>query len=270
MFKIGLAGPIDYETAHGVRFCAPDEAADVVAALIAEFIDSGVRRHGASRMRDLLRVTDADDIWRRTGMRLGRPLAKLSADRIRSRATPTTRAPMGVFLQRDASRCAIGAVPPLGRTDIAAFNAVADAADRFGRGEIRLTPWRGFLLADVAAQDAQEALRMLDAAGFIVSEGHAMAHRIACSGMAGCASALADVQRDARKLALGFAGNIHLSGCAKSCAVPGTADVTLVAVADGLYDLYRRAPAGGLRFGTLIASRVGIDQVSQLLSEIRA
>jgi precorrin-3B synthase len=270
MFKVGLAGPIDYETGRGMRFCTPDEAADVIATLIAEFIESGVRRHGVSRMRDLLRVTDADDIWRRTEMRLGRPLAKLSADRVRSRATLTMRAPLGVFLQRDPSHCAIGVVPPLGRTGVAAFNVVADAAERFGRGEIRLTPWRGFLLPDVAVPDASDALHMLDDAGFIVTGDHAMAHRIACSGMAGCASALADVQGDAEKIASGFTGTMHLSGCAKSCAVPGTADVTLVAIADGLYDLYRRAPAGGSRFGTLIASRVGIDRARQLMSEFRA
>jgi precorrin-3B synthase len=265
-----LAGPIDYQNARGARFCAFDQAVDVVAALIAEFVESGIRAQALSRMRDLVRSSGVEDIWRRTEMRLGRPLVKLSTDCIRSSAVATTRAPLGLLLQSDASRCTIGAVPPLGRCGAAAFDAVADAAERFGRGEIRLTPWRSFLLADVAIEDAPKALGALKAAGFIVAEDHAMAHRIACSGTAGCASALADVRRDAEKLGASFGGTVHLSGCAKSCAVPGAADVTMVGVADGLYDLHRRVPAEGSRFGVLIAARVAIDQARQLIAELHS
>ena len=270
MFKVGLAGAIDYGNAHDARLCAVDQAADVVAALVTEFIESGVHAKGLSRMRDLVRASDADDIWRHSEARLGRPLAKVSADRIQSNAVATTRAPLGLLLQNDASRCAVAAAPQLGRCGVAAFNAVADAAERFGQGEIRLTPWRSFLLPDVAAKEAPDALRTLEAAGFIVAEDHAMSHRIACSGIVGCASALADVQSDAWKLDAPFSGTVHLSGCAKSCAVPGTADVTLVAVADGLYDLYRRESVDRSRFGTPIASRIAIGHARQLMSELHS
>jgi len=268
MFKIGLASPIDYEAANGARFCAPNEAADLVAVLIAEFINSGVRRHGVSRMRDLLRLIDAAEIWRRIELGIGRPLEQMPNARVNTHAVPTMRAPLGAIAQSDTSRRAIGAMPPLGRTGVEAFKTVADAAERFGRSEIRLTPWRSFLIPDIDVENAPEALHTLRDAGFIVSGHDPMAQRIACIGTQGCASAIADVQHDAGQLDSAFTGTVHLSGCSKSCAVPGSADVTLVAVADGLYDLYRRRPIPGSRFGALIASRIGIARASQLIAEL--
>jgi precorrin-3B synthase len=84
-------------------------------------------------------------------------------------------------------------------------------------------------------------------------------------------SALSDVQRDAALLAKSGAlsSSVHLSGCGKSCAVPGAADFTLVAISGGLYDLYHRAPGGDGRFGSLIAEHIDPDSARRLMMEHR-
>ena len=71
----------------------------------------------------------------------------------------------------------------------------------------------------------------------------------ACIGSAGCGSGRTDARADARALLrLGVrAASIHVSGCAKGCAHPGPAALTLVGEAmqdgAGVYGLVRDGPA---------------------------
>ncbi|MGB4907800.1 MAG: precorrin-3B synthase, partial [Tabrizicola sp.] len=60
----------------------------------------------------------------------------------------------------------------------------------------------------------------------------------------GCPQALGDTRTLARQLAplLPKGQILHLSGCAKGCAHPGPADLTLTATAQG-YDLIRHGSA---------------------------
>jgi precorrin-3B synthase len=64
----------------------------------------------------------------------------------------------------------------------------------------------------------------------------------------------------------GSAFPVHLSGCTKSCAAMRAEPATLVGVAPGLYDLYRRAPKAGTRFGQLVATRITIDEAAERLA----
>jgi precorrin-3B synthase len=271
VFQIGLGGAMMLGTVSDAhRFCAPHDAGEVVSALVAEFIDFGIHECGVARMRDLVRLIGNGEIWRRSELRLGRPLSKYPAERVRKDAIAVTRAPIGPVIQRNARYRAIGAAPPLGRLDPSALASLAAIADEYGIGEIRLTPWRSIFIPDVAPSNCDAAMQALAAAGFATSYDHPFAAMIACSGTTGCASALSDVLRDAKALAQSLSPRgaaVHLSGCAKSCAVPGAADYTLVAVADGRYDLYRRAPEADARFGTLIASRVDLPAARRVLTE---
>jgi len=91
---------------------------------------------------------------------------------------------------------------------------------------------------------------------------------LACSGSAGCRSALADTQRDAMLLAgFGIRAGLHLSGCEKSCASAQAAPHTLVAVAPGRYDLYRRADGAASRFGEKLASSLTVAGIARKLAK---
>jgi precorrin-3B synthase len=142
----------------------------------------------------------------------------------------------------------IGAGAPFGRLDAEQLVTLADVADVFGKGELRLTPWRAVLVPHVRPEAAAQALAGLDAAGLIVAADDPLLAVVACPGRPACRSASVDARTNARALAPlarrltsdGLA--LHVSGCEKGCARPGETAVTLVGH-DGRYDLVIRGRA---------------------------
>ena len=65
---------------------------------------------------------------------------------------------------------------------------------------------------------------------------------IACTGAPGCPQSSVETRALARRLAprLPRGVTLHVSGCAKGCALPGPADLTLVG-RDGAFDLVTHA-----------------------------
>lgn len=103
-------------------------------------------------------------------------------------------------------------------------------------GPIRVTPWRMLLV---------EGLHDLpNLPGLITDADHPMRRVVACTGAPGCLQAKAPVRNLAQALAADVpAGRmLHVSGCAKGCAHPRRADVTLVATENG-FDVIRQGTA---------------------------
>jgi precorrin-3B synthase len=81
-------------------------------------------------------------------------------------------------------------------------------------------------------------------------------HVIACPGQPACASALAGTRGLAARLAaIAGRGTLHVSGCAKGCAHPAAAEVTLVGQA-GCYGLVRHGTARDAAMAHLTAAQV--------------
>jgi precorrin-3B synthase len=125
---------------------------------------------------------------------------------------------------------AFGIGVAFGQMDTAALHALADCAERHGDGTLRLTPWRGVVLPGLrATPDLPE--------GLITDPDDPVLSISACAGAPACPRASVATRRDAAWLARSGAvsgRSVHVSGCAKGCAHPGPADVTLVG-ADGAY-----------------------------------
>ena len=201
----------------------------------------------------------APPVLRRAQDAPGTALA-LAHDWIASGATG--RPSRGHGADEGAGRRAIGPLPalrafgiglPFGQTDAATLDHLCGLAVRFGDGILHATPWRAVVLSGVAPEDAAAlraavaglAARLIvepDDPGWLVS---------ACVGRPGCTSGSVDARADARALldsgALLRAGvraaSLHVSGCAKGCAHPGPAAITLVGCA-GRYGLVRAGRAG--------------------------
>ncbi|VBN60980.1 nitrite/sulfite reductase domain-containing protein [Burkholderia pseudomallei] len=246
-FAIGLAGcpPVDGGQAAPGAPCAgalaavaPEHAVECVRALVTSFVE--LAPAGATRMRELLATCPPD--------------AFLS--HVESNILP----------ERDPARCAVGAQPPLGRLDAAALAALAALADTHGDGTLRITPWQGVMLPAVARAAAPEALARLAALGFVCDAAAPLAHIVACAGSRGCARSPADTKAHALALAARLAApvDVHVTGCARSCALPHAAAHTLVASAASRYDLYRRDGATG--FGRAVARQLTIDQAADALA----
>jgi precorrin-3B synthase len=159
----------------------------------------------------------------------------------------------------------VGAQPRLGRLDADALRALSRLAPR-----LRMTPWQGVMLLDVPSGQAASVQASIAALGLATHVDEPFAHLIACAGSQGCAKGLADTKSDALQLAglMPLQADVHLSGCARSCAASRPVDTTLLAVAPGRYDLYQRRAddprAEG--FGTLLAHHLTIQQAAQWLA----
>jgi precorrin-3B synthase len=108
-----------------------------------------------------------------------------------------------------------------GQTDAATLAALA------ALGPLRLTPWRMLMVEGLAADPALP--------GLISDPADPRLRVVACTGAPGCPQALAAT----RPLALALApavppgATLHVAGCAKGCAHPGPAALTLTATARG-------------------------------------
>ncbi|WP_438296715.1 cobalamin biosynthesis protein CobG [Streptomyces sp. HUAS TT7] len=132
----------------------------------------------------------------------------------------TAAAPDGTY--------AVIVAPVLGRVTSTQLRALAGPG-----GEVRITPWRGFVLPGFDERTAHEKLRQLHDAGFITTPDAPWAGVGACTGRPGCAKALADVRRDALPGPGGLP--VHWSGCERRCGHPHGDWVDVTATPDGHY-----------------------------------
>lgn len=103
-------------------------------------------------------------------------------------------------------------------------------------GPLRLTPWRMLLI--------EGAGTMPDLPGLITQGDDPLMRVVACTGAPGCLQAMQETRGPARTLArfVPEGGLLHVSGCAKGCAHPGPAPLTLVGTAAG-FDFIRNGNA---------------------------
>lgn len=132
------------------------------------------------------------------------------------------------------------AAAPFGRLAAASLVDLAALVRRHGAFDLRLTPWRGVVLTGLT--DAAGVLAELAGLGFIIDAWDSRLAVDACPGAPACARGAVPAQADAARFAAALGPDrdphmsVHVSGCAKGCARPGRADVTLVG-RDGLYDV---------------------------------
>lgn len=279
LFAFGLAGTppmAGANTVPALAAVAAQHAPALVAAVLHLFLDCASLEQ--KRMRDLLQHITAETFLQQLRRRVDFPL--LESEQILQWRRPATppHAHIGIAAQID-DRCTIGAVPTLGRLDGAQLLRIADIAERHGDAAIHLTPWQSILLPDIAATDVDRVLQQLKAIGLHVSNDQPLAHLVACSGSAGCARGLADTKADALRLADLVNGlpahfaEVHLTGCARSCACAYAAPFTLLAVDNARYDLFLhvdgdRCHTGGTeKFGTRVASGIDVAAAATYLRQ---
>ncbi|MCW1431234.1 precorrin-3B synthase [Novosphingobium sp. JCM 18896] len=128
---------------------------------------------------------------------------------------------------------------PLGQAFGVPFGSIKAQAlrlliERSRASALRLTPWRTVLL---------EGERPACSEGFVDTPDHPALRVAACPGMPACPQATVETRALALRLAPHVAEELHLSGCAKGCAHPGTAEITVTG-RDGRFDLAFAARAG--------------------------
>ena len=225
---LALTGP------DGPEWFSPLSSRDAIAA--ADVALRTLTVSGARRMRDLP-AAERGELVRRLGLA---PLVEPP----KVRATPSR----GLADLGDGRTILLDA--PFGRCEADGLDRLADQAEVLD-SDIHLSPTRGFALvtADIAA--ARQARDHLSQLGFITRADDPRGAVAACPGAPACASGSTQTLADAGRLADAFRPfaarglRAHVSGCAKGCAHPAAADLTLVGDG-GLYGIVLGGPPSAL------------------------
>jgi ferredoxin-nitrite reductase len=133
------------------------------------------------------------------------------------------------------------------------MHAIADIADTFGSGDIRLTVWQNLILPDIPAEKLEAARRAVADAGLSDSAATFSAGAVACTGNTGCRFSATDTKAHALALA-GFLDerfkiaqpiNVHVTGCPHSCAQHYIGDIGLLGTKVGGEEGYQVLVGGG-------------------------
>ena len=118
---------------------------------------------------------------------------------------------------------------------------IADLAENYGNGDLRLTVWQNLLIANVTDTYVETVKRSLVRIGLHYEATSITGGLIACTGNTGCKFAATDTKGQGIELAkylekrvsLDQPINIHLTGCPHSCAQHYIGDIGLLGVQVG-------------------------------------
>lgn len=185
----------------------------------------------AARLRARLRP-GLDEPGRRDGDVASHPdVVVFPQDRSRTPG-PAGDRPLGLVTGRDATTF-VHVLAPLGRVPAHVWRLAGATPAR-----LRVTPWRGVVLAGLDRRAAELALDTLVAAGWIGDARHPLARHTACTGSPGCSRSRSDVRADALRLApvlTDRSGPVHWSGCERRCGHPGGPHVDRLATGPDRY-----------------------------------
>jgi precorrin-3B synthase len=224
-FHIGLGG--DGATAAWPGAIAPDDAVEVVLSLLRVLAAHGP----TTRAADILHDNNV------AAFRAVLPSAIAPAEPPPQR---TAAEMIGLHPLRDGTS-AVGIGLAFGHAHADALAEIARLAAALRARTVRPAPDRALLLIGVAAPEAIELTAAADQLGFVVGADDPRRRIAACPGAPACTSGLIAARAIATSLAPALAAHlpsgpgvaVHISGCAKGCAHPAPAALTMVGTARG-------------------------------------
>ena len=250
----GITGHKQFATDSGVLL-RPDQAVAVAAAMVRVFGEHGDRTdRKKARLKYLVDRWGVDRFLAETEKKLAFPLIHVPASECEPRGPIDRAGHIGVHAQSQPEMNYIGVTVPVGRLPVEQMRAIADIADIFGSGELRLTVWQNLLIPNVRTRDLEVAEKLLNAAGLECTAGTVLSGTVACTGNKGCKFAASDTKTHAVALAslldqrfpmLDQPVNLHVTGCNHSCAQHYVGDIGLMGVKVGGEEGYQVVIGGG-------------------------
>jgi ferredoxin-nitrite reductase len=221
-----MASPLDV-------FVTPGEAAAVCSHIVMIFRDYGARElRTKARLAFLIEQWGVAKFRNELERRVDRPLASAGKDQ----RTPKHTDHIGVFRQQQAGLNYIGLAVPVGRMTSEQMLRVADVAERYGNGELRLTVGQNLIVANVPDNRIGELTEEPVLRELRYDPSEVMRGLVSCTGMDFCHFALIDTKgwalKTARKLESKLGKTqplrMHWSGCPASCGNHTVADIGLL------------------------------------------
>ena len=229
-----------------------------------------------NRFRRLLDDHPFDRIENAVGGHAGRTGLRRPPVPVKAQKGP--RPQIGPVAQRDG-RFACGLGVPLGRLDVALARQLAALSERFGQGELRLSPWHVAFIPHVRPADVEDLLRASTAAGFVCGSSFLRFAVAACSGREGCRGARLDTPGHARAVMAALEGldggghekgrrlSVHVAGCSKGCARRTPADILALESEDAAgYRLYGDSVALSPRQDRRLSALVSPEALPQAIA----
>lgn len=262
-----LATPLDI-------FLRPEQAVPFCRAVLTVFRDHGKRdKRTEARLKWLLKDWGLPRFLEEVERVLGQPLLRGGQSLVQTHGGDH----LGVHPQRQPGKVYVGLHVPVGRTNAMQIEQLADLADRYGRGEVRLTPTQNLIIPHVDQAVVDDLLRepLLQT---LQPEPHGVWRGIACcTGKDFCHFALNDTkgltlqiaEELTRCLPAELQLRINVSGCVHACGQHHIGQIGLQAqrirlpsgeIVDG-FDLY----VGGshTRLAELVERKVPVHEVAQ-------
>jgi precorrin-3B synthase len=201
-------------------------AADAADAAVLRLLSVIATRGSAARATDIL----SDEGIAAFRLAVAEFAAPASNPPRRPAAEPIGRHPL-----RDGT-AAVGVTLAFGHAHADALCELARVAATYRVRSIRPAPGRALLLVGAAPNDVTAIAAAAEALGFIVRADDPRRRIVACPGKPACASGLIAARALAAEVAPHlppWSGTIHISGCAKGCAHPAPAALTVVGTERG-------------------------------------
>jgi precorrin-3B synthase len=223
--RIGVGG--DHGTASDLGAVSPSDG----IAAVTHLLEVLAQRGRGARARDVL-AAEGIAVFR-----------SAVADLLVVSAPPRLRRnerqePIGLHRLRDGI-FAYGIGLAFGHADTTALQRLTDAAKAAGARGMRAAPGRALMIVGLTRQTAISLAPAAEALSFIVHADDPRRHVVACAGAPICASADIAARALAPQIAAAAAPHldgsfkIHISGCAKGCAHPAPATLTVVGTPAG-------------------------------------
>jgi ferredoxin-nitrite reductase len=284
-FRISLGGATGHKAFAsdlGV-LVKPAELNKVIAAIVRVFIANGDRTNRKkARLKHLLETWTLERYLEETEKLLGFKLQRSPFDPA-AMVYPGEKLPhshVGIYPQKQKGLNYVGAAVPVGNITPKQMIRVAEIADLYGSGEVRLTVWQNFIIPNVPdhfVSTVQKALRKI---GFDTQQSNLRSGIVACTGNRYCKFAQADTKGHALALAdyldkrvkLDLPVNIHFTGCPNSCAQHYMGDIGLLGTKAKLggesVDAYHVFVGGGFGSRQAVGRQVFHGIAFELLPEL--
>jgi ferredoxin-nitrite reductase len=233
----GITGHRDFARGCGILLTA-EECIPVAAAIVRVFIQHGDRTdRRKARLKYVLDSMGFEQFIDKVEKQLASTLRRTPSHGFTRVDHEDRMAHVGTHPQKQPGYHYVGVVLPVGRLTSDQAIGLANLADRFGNGELRLTVWQNLIIPSIRNEDLPAVEQAILALGLDYRASSFRAGLVACTGNAGCKYAGADTKGHAMQLAehleslyeLDSPINIHLTGCHHSCAQHYIGDIGMQA-----------------------------------------
>jgi ferredoxin-nitrite reductase len=241
MFRIALGGATGHKAFAddlGV-LVPPDRILEVVIAAVRVFIANGNRgNRKRARLKHLLEDWSLDKYRGEMETLLGYGLTQspIMDGELVYPAEKISHSHIGAYPQKQEGFHYIGVALPVGQVTPKQLLRLAEIADQYGSGEVRLTVWQNFVIPNIPEAALDAVKRSLVKMGLGWEQSDIASGVIACTGNRYCKFSSTDTKGHAleltrhleKRVPMDRPVNIHVTGCPHSCAQHYMGDIGLL------------------------------------------